>query len=450
MTIDDPTRLTKESDGANQQSGFSTRLAARLRRMFGDDPLVAYENLPTRVRQAIEDQEARAEILIGWIQLAIVMTFAVLYSLAAKPIDAGMAAFQPVPFALAGYVIFTVLRLVLAYRRFTPSWFLAFSIVIDVAMLFGLIWSFHLQYDQPPAFYLKVPTLLYVFIFIAIRALRFDPRYVLTAGLVAAGGWLLLLLYAVMAAPSPEVITRDFTEYLTSNMVLLGAEFDKVISILLVAGILTLALARARRLLVASVRESTAAGDLKRFFSPEIADAITQSSHQLAAGEGEAREAAVLMVDIRGFTRFAAGISPGDVVRLLAGYQAAVLPVIREQGGTVDKFLGDGIMVTFGAARPMADPAAAALRVLETVVTDVAESWNATRAEEGYTHRLTLKGSVTTGRVVYGAVGDASRLEFTVIGDAVNLAAKLEKHTAVESALALTTENTWDLALSQG
>ena len=60
--------------------------------------------------------------------------------------------------------------------------------VIDIVMLMGLIWSFHIQYHQPASFYLKAPTLLYVFIFIALRALRFEPRFVLTAGLVAAAG----------------------------------------------------------------------------------------------------------------------------------------------------------------------------------------------------------------------------------------------------------------------
>ena len=60
-----------------------------------------------------------------------------------------------------------------------------------MSLLFGLIWSFHLQYGQPPSFYLKAPTLLYVFIFIALRALRFAPTYVLAAGLTAALGKLI-------------------------------------------------------------------------------------------------------------------------------------------------------------------------------------------------------------------------------------------------------------------
>ena len=80
------------------------------------------------------------------------------------------------PYALAAYFGFTVLRLGLAYRGRLPGWLLSLSVVIDMALLMGLIWSFHLQYHQPPSFYLKAPTLLYVFIFIALRALRFEAR----------------------------------------------------------------------------------------------------------------------------------------------------------------------------------------------------------------------------------------------------------------------------------
>ncbi|MFP3386859.1 adenylate/guanylate cyclase domain-containing protein, partial [Tritonibacter sp. SIMBA_163] len=79
------------------------------------------------------------------------------------------------------------------------------------------------------SFYLKAPTLLYVFIFIALRALRFEARFVLAAGLTAAAGWALLVLYVVTVNPEDPMITRNYVTYLTANSVLLGAEFDKII-----------------------------------------------------------------------------------------------------------------------------------------------------------------------------------------------------------------------------
>ncbi|MEE8270923.1 MAG: adenylate/guanylate cyclase domain-containing protein [Alphaproteobacteria bacterium] len=407
------------------------------------------EQLPERVRAAIRAQEEHSEVVIGWVQLAIVLTLGTLYSVAPRPADIPVDAVQPVPWVLGGYLLFAIVRLALAYRRFTPGWFLDLSIATDMALLIGLIWSIHIQYQQPPSFYLKAPTMLYVFIFISLRALRFDPRFVLTAGIVAALGWLGLVGYAVLKDFSMDMVTRDYIQYLTGNKILLGAEFDKVISILVVTLVLTLALARARKLLVTAVREGAAADDLKRFFAPEIARAITHADVEIAAGEGEARDAAVVMIDIRGFTPFAATIPPGAVIRLLAGYQAHIVPVIQANGGSIDKFLGDGIMATFGAASPSASYAADALRAMDAVF-DAAKAWSEFRAQEGFATPLRVNAAAAHGRVVFGAVGDSSRLEYTVIGDAVNLAAKLEKHNKAAAAAGLTTAAMVDVAVAQG
>lgn len=141
--------------------------------------------LPERVRAAIRAQQDRSEILIGWIQLSVVVLFGAFYALSPKTFDERVG-FEPVPWALAFYLSFTVLRLVLAHRTRLPGWFLALSTVVDIALLLTLIWSFHIQYLQPPSFVLKAPTFVYLFIFIALRALRFEARYVLLAGAAAA------------------------------------------------------------------------------------------------------------------------------------------------------------------------------------------------------------------------------------------------------------------------
>ena len=404
-------------------------------------------HLPERVQRAIDSQQDQSEILIGWVQLAVVTAFAVLYSVAPKTFTAE-ARFAPVPWALGLYLAFTVLRLALAYRRVLPRWFLALSVIIDMMLLLGLIWSFHLQYRQPAAFYLKAPTLLYVFIFIGLRALRFEARFVVLAGVAAAVGWLALVFYAVMVDPSENMITRDYVRYMTSATILLGAEFDKVISILVVTLILAVAIVRARRLLVRSVAEGAAASDLSRFFAPQIARQITASEQRIRPGEGELRDAAVLYCDVRGFTNLATRLSPGEVMGLLAEYQTRMVEVIQRHGGSIDKFLGDGIMATFGAAVKTDTYAADALRAMEDLDRSAVE-WAAEREAAGKPP-LEIGFAVAVGPVVFGAVGDESRLEFTVIGDSANLAAKLEKHTKVERGRALTTENSLSVAREQG
>lgn len=143
--------------------------------------------LAPRIRDAIADQKDASERLIGWVQLSVILGFAVLFLLSPKTHETA-AYMRPTGWAIGAYLIFTFVRLILSYRIRLPAWFLMLSIVADMALLLGLIWSFHIDYAQPPAFSLKAPTLLYVFIFVAIRALRFDARYVLLAGLTAAVG----------------------------------------------------------------------------------------------------------------------------------------------------------------------------------------------------------------------------------------------------------------------
>lgn len=401
--------------------------------------------LPERVRQAVRLQEDATERVISWAQLGIVLTFGTLYFLSPKP---AAVDFAPVPWALGVYLVLTLVRLAWSHLGRLPDWALAVSVFVDVTLLMVLIWSFHIQYMQPPSFYLKAPTLLYVFIFIALRALRFDARFVILAGLLAALGWGALIAYVIHADPSDAMITRDYVAYLTSNSILLGAEFDKIISILVVTALIAVALYRAKALLVRAVSEQTAARELSRFFAPEVAERIKGAEDQIRAGSGEMREAAILNLDMRGFTRLAGTAPPDAVMRLLAEYQQRMVPVIQRHGGSIDKFLGDGIMATFGAAQPSQTAAADALRALEAAMAEAAD-W---RAECRRTGRdcPQVNGAVATGPILFGAVGDNTRLEYTVIGEAVNLAAKLEKHNKDLGVRALCDGASFERARAQG
>ncbi|WP_428696216.1 adenylate/guanylate cyclase domain-containing protein [Stappia sp.] len=403
--------------------------------------------VPLRVRAEIAARETEAERLIGWVQLAMVLFFAALYSLA--PRAEGADGFNFVPLALAAYFLFTVLRVALSYRFELPVWYLVVSIVVDVTLLCGLIFSFHIQYAQPATFYLKAPTLMYLFLFIALRALRFDPRFVLITGTLGALGWIALVAYAVTRDMGEMYITRNYVEYLTSNAILIGAELDKIIVIIGVTLCLSVALYRGRRMLLDSVRDHAAAEDLRRFFAPEVAHSITDADETLVAGRGSLREAAVMMVDIRSFTRIAATLPPATVMAVLARYQEAVLGVIARHGGQVDKFLGDGVLATFGAVSPSDTAAADALRAgLE--LPRIFAGLGPELAALGWPEDLRAGAAVSFGPVTAGVVGAAGRLEFTVIGDAVNRAAKLEDANKAQGSIVLTDAATLEAASHQG
>ena len=432
-----------------------------------ESPVMA---LPERVRREIELSQDRSEILIGWLQLAVVLTFGVLYLLAPDPRLGSLGnkaacfdqelmlplelsipippGFALEPWAIGIYLVLTVIRLIWASRARLPGWSLFMSIVFDVALLMVLIWSFHLKYCEPASFYLKAPTMLYVFIFIALRALRFDFRWVLLAGLVAAAGWGALIIYVINVDPTDTMITKNYVDYLTSNSILLGAEFDKIVSILVVTVILAVALRRAYGLLVRAVAEQTAAQDLSRFFAPEVAARIKGADQAITAGSGELREAAILNLDLRGFTKLAETLPPDRVMGLLAEYQSLMVPVIQKHGGSIDKFLGDDIMATFGASSPSETYAADALRACSEAL-EAAAAWRRDCQAKGEACPE-VNAAVATGRILFGAVGDETRLEYTVIGDAVNLSAKLEKHNKDLGVRGLCNAAAYKAALDQG
>lgn len=406
--------------------------------------------LPERVRTTIRRQQIESQKLISALQLAVVIFFITLAAI--QPDQPGAAGGRDVtelvPLVLGAYVLFTLARLYLALRERLYPWFQYLSIVADMALLFGLIWSFHVEYGQPPSFYLKAPTMIYVFIFIGLRVLTFRARYVAAAGFAAAAGWAVLSAYAVLASGGADMVTRDYVVYMTSNAILIGAEADKIITILVVTAILAAAMARARRLVVRSATEGEAARDLARFFSPEVADRITAAEQVIEAGSGEARNAAILFCDIRGFTRFSHTVPPSEVIAMLTGYQQALVPAIQAHGGSIDKFMGDGIMAAFGASRPSETAAADALRAVQAVLAAAAE-WNARREQQGRP-RLRINVAVAYGPIIFGAVGDRDRLEYTVVGDPVNQAAKLEKANRSQGVDALTNRRTLEAARRQG
>ncbi|MCB1907542.1 MAG: hypothetical protein KDH15_09255, partial [Rhodocyclaceae bacterium] len=283
--------------------------------------------LPSRVRRAFEYEQYRAELLVTAVQLAIVVLLALLY--AGSP--PGFSPDAPVQAGPLGLVLFGELALIRLYLALTGQlgrWWLGFTVVAEMALLMFVLWAYHLQYEQPPQFALKNTQFVYVFVLIGLRALRFEPLWVILSGATATLGWLAILAHAIVAAPS-NPITRDFVTSLRSTQIHYGGEFDKLLAIVVVSAVLALALWRARRLLADAVSGRQAAADLSLFFDDSVARRITESEAEVMAGQGELREAAVLFLDMRGFTKAAATLAPGALIALLGEYQGLMVPIIK-------------------------------------------------------------------------------------------------------------------------
>tara|TARA_R110000787_G_scaffold63679_11_gene144156 strand:- start:257704 stop:259029 length:1326 start_codon:yes stop_codon:yes gene_type:complete len=378
------------------------------------------DHLPARVLEQIQTRQDASERLISWVQFVLIVLFASLY-LVSQGLSAMMATrFEVVPFALAAYFVFTVVRMILSYRNALTHWFLTLSVLMDVTLLMVMIWSFHIQYDQPASFYLKAPTLMYVFIFIALRALRFEPRYIMISGFAAIFGWGVLMGWVMIAEDGNPMITRDYVQYMTSNSILVGAEIDKMVSIFLVTAVLCIAVIRGRNAFYRAILEQTAAQDLSRFVSKEVAHRITSADRQIQPGDGETRDASIIFTDIEGFSTVSENMSAQELATTLNAYFGAMGEVIDRFGGVITLFEGDLMLITFNAVMDDPDHAANAVRTA-IAIEEVARTQTFNGAV------LKTRCGINTGEIAVGAVGAQDRLVFTVHGDNVNIAARLEQ-----------------------
>jgi len=149
--------------------------------------------------------------------------------------------------------------------------------------------------------------------------------------------------------------------------------------------------------------------------------------------EGEEAEVSILFCDVRDFTTFASQADAKEVVMRLNALFAVVVPIVNRHGGHVDKFVGDGLLAMFGAPEPFPDHADRAVRA-------ACEMANVVNSEDEPGFRIGV--GVNTGRVVAGSIGGAGRLNFSVIGDAVNVASRVESATRELDENVLITEET--------
>ena len=168
-----------------------------------------------------------------------------------------------------------------------------------------------------------------------------------------------------------------------------------------------------------------ARNNLSRYFSPNIVELLASQDEPLGAGRRET--VAVLFADIVAFTRMAEVMAPEDVLALLREFHTRMTQQIFASGGTVDQYMGDGIVAVFGAPAASRNDAANALKCAETML-DALERWNLEREGKGEA-RLDIGVGVNYGPVVLGDVGSEHSMSFTAIGDTVNTAARLQVMT---------------------
>jgi len=169
-------------------------------------------------------------------------------------------------------------------------------------------------------------------------------------------------------------------------------------------------------------REALVLSNFQRYFSPDLAKQIAEHGEQVKLG-GQKRDVVILFSDIRGFTSMSEKMEPDDVALLLREYFTEMVEIIFRHGGTLDKFIGDAIMALWGAPFASEDDADKAMRAaidMQRKLVELNQHWAQTGKPS-----VQIGIGINFGQVFAGNIGSEQRLEYTVLGDAVNTASRL-------------------------
>ncbi|TMV04907.1 adenylate/guanylate cyclase domain-containing protein [Ruegeria sediminis] len=287
---------------------------------------------------------------------------------------------------------------------------------------------------RPLAMQYRFDNFQYFFVILAAGTLAYSWRTVIAIGSWTTGMWTLGWIAAWWFSTPIPVLSQaaaaafagfpDVAEMMDPNSFMIHMRVQEVVVFMLVAVTLGVSMRRFNRLLMANAGLERERANLSRYFSPNVVDELSQNDEPLKQVRKE--NIAVLFIDIVGFTKFAAGRDPYEVIEVLRGFHARMESEVFRNHGTLDKYLGDGLMATFGTPVAGDRDAGNALACARSMIR-VIERWNTERRRAGEPE-IQVGIGLHYGPVVLGDIG-ANRLEFAVIGNAVNVAAKLETMT---------------------
>ncbi|GAB4394097.1 MAG: hypothetical protein Tsb0032_16120 [Kiloniellaceae bacterium] len=388
---------------------------------------------PGNLAEGIAQEERSGLAYMFWGRLAVLGLLAAWLLLTLPFERAGLYLAAIAAFALLGAAPYLLLRRGLAGTAVTALFLLA-----DAALLSYLL-IVPTPYDiegWSPQLNLRLPGFLYLGVFLVSMALSYKPALVVWAGIAAILAWSAGYLWVVSLPDSLVFTAGDMLEgglgiaavverILDPKAVALTRLSNQVVFLGLVTVILTLTVWRSRRLVRRQVAAESQRSALSRYFSPNIVRALSRGGGEL--DRPAVRPVAVLFADMVGFTEVSERLAPEELVGLLRDFHGRLAGVAFAHDGTVDKYIGDAIMVHFGTPVAQDDDPQRALACAAGMVAEIGR-WNAARRRAGETP-VNLGVGVHYGEAIIGNIGDARRLEYTVLGDTVNVASRLEQLT---------------------
>ena len=294
--------------------------------------------------------------------------------------------------------------------------------------------------DWPWPMQYRFQSFIYFYVLLAGAALTYSWRTIIAMGFWVGGLWLTALIgLSLLFTPDQSVgdaaaaafaSNQRMATLLDPNSFLPEIRIQEVVVFMIVAAMLGVAVRRSHDLLMSQAAAERERTNLARYFSPNVVEELSHNDEPLK--NVRSQDVAVLFVDIVGFTTFAAHRSPEEVIETLREFHGLMEQQVFNHEGTLDKYLGDGLMATFGtpvAGESDATNALGCVRAMNAAV----ENWNAVRQQQNLPE-IRASFGLHYGAVVLGDIG-ANRLEFAVIGNTVNVASRLEALTRQHDAV---------------
>ena len=339
--------------------------------------------------------------------------------------------------AVAAFALSGVAQYQLGRRWGRPVFWAGVFTVLEVALLVVVVLApFTFPEDWPPQMQLRLVTAFYLFIYVAGTVLSYSPSLVVWTGVLTAVAWgvghyVMLRLPGTVTIHGPLIDTPGLSPtgslalYLDPRFVSDAAWRTQTVLLLLLTLILAAAVIRSRNLLRRQVADHLARANLARYFSPNVVDVLASGGPTGTAARHQ--RVAVLFADVRGFTRISESIGAVRTMAFLQGFHERVTHVIFQHGGTLEKYIGDAVMATFGTPMSGPDDASRALRCAVTLAAETSR-WSAERVADGEVP-VEIGIGAHYGDAVVGSIGDGQRLDYLVIGDTVNVTSRLERLT---------------------
>ncbi len=347
---------------------------------------------PSTLESVIREREQKNERIVAWFRAAMIGMFCVLDTLS---FTGFLPAYQPAATAESLgidylFVAYAVVAVAVARRKAYAPWLKYLTITVDAA--FGVTYV------------------------IVDATLRTEGEFGVGLLLVL----LLVVLNMVRHSPGASLYTAAIGSVIfvvmqgvwqPANLVMYGICFGLILAI---GAYVTGSTGEI-------LREANTKALMERYLAPQLVSGLYDAGNSLEPG-GEKRVVTVLFSDIRGFTSTAERMSAQELVSLLNAYLEAMTEVVFEHQGTLDKFIGDAVMVFYGAPLAREDDA---LRAVRTAV-DMCTRLKAFNIEQAVHPSMEMGIGVHTGSAIVGNIGSERRLDYTVIGDSVNVSSRVE------------------------